>query len=226
MLQADPRKISARAKKRGLPQLGILGAGNHYAEIQAVDDIFNEYTAKKMGIDHKGRVYVMIHNGSRGLGHQAATDALVAMEKAVKRDKITVNYRQLTCVRMASPEGQDYPKGMAAAGNCAWVNRPSMTFLTHQAFTKVFNTTPDDLDLHVIYEVSHNIAKVGQRVVDGKEWTLLVHRKGSACTFPPTIPSWLLMPTHQNVTDVVNTRHDAGISKKATKLRPIAVIKG
>uniref|UniRef100_A0A2K5C184 3'-phosphate/5'-hydroxy nucleic acid ligase n=1 Tax=Aotus nancymaae TaxID=37293 RepID=A0A2K5C184_AOTNA len=287
MLQADPDKVSARAKKRGLPQLGTLGAGNYYAEIQVVDEIFNEYTAKKMGIDHKGRVYMTIHSGSRGLGHQAATDALVAMEKAMKRDKITVNDRQLACAPMASPEGQDYLKGMAAAGNCAWVNCPSVTFLTHQAFTKVFNTTPDDLDLHVIYEVSHNIAKVEQHVVDGKERTLLVHRKGSARAFPPTIPSLLYVLTgteqgmtepfgttchgagqalsraksgrnldfqdildkwadmgiaisvaspklvmeeapesYKNVTDVVNSRHDAGISKKATKLRPIAVIKG
>ncbi|XP_023383224.1 tRNA-splicing ligase RtcB homolog [Pteropus vampyrus] len=234
-------------------------------------------------------------------------DALVAMEKAMKRDKIIVNDRQLACARIASPEGQDYLKGMAAAGNYAWVNRSSMTFLTRQAFAKVFNTTPDDLDLHVIYDVSHNIAKVEQHVVDGKERTLLVHRKGSTRAFPPHHPliavdyqltgqpvliggtmgtcSYVLTGTEQgmtetfgttchgagralsraksrrnldfqdvldkladmgiairvaspklvmeeapesykNVTDVVNTCHDAGISKKAIKLRPIAVIKG
>ncbi|PKU47219.1 trna-splicing ligase hypothetical protein [Limosa lapponica baueri] len=168
--------------------LGTLGAGNHYAEIQVVDDIYNEYAARKMGIDHKGQVCVMIHSGSRGLGHQVATDALVAMEKAMKRDKIIVNDRQLACARIASAEGQDYLKGMAAAGNYAWVNRSSMTFLTRQAFAKVFNTTPDDLDMHVIYDVSHNIAKVEQHVVDGKERTLLVHRKGSTRAFPPHHP--------------------------------------
>ncbi|KAG8147805.1 hypothetical protein E2320_022943, partial [Naja naja] len=124
MLQADPNKVSARAKKRGLPQLGTLGAGNHYAEIQVVDDIYNEYAARKMGIDHKGQICVMIHSGSRGLGHQVAT--------AMKRDKIIVNDRQLACARIASQEGQDYLKGMAAAGNYAWVNRSSMTFLTRQ----------------------------------------------------------------------------------------------
>uniref|UniRef100_A0A8C5IWY3 RNA-splicing ligase RtcB homolog n=8 Tax=Passeriformes TaxID=9126 RepID=A0A8C5IWY3_JUNHY len=307
MLQADPNKVSSRAKKRGLPQLGTLGAGNHYAEIQVVDEIYNEYAAKKMGIDHKGQVCVMIHSGSRGLGHQVATDALVAMEKAMKRDKIIVNDRQLACARIASAEGQDYLKGMAAAGNYAWVNRSSMTFLTRQAFAKVFNTTPDDLDMHVIYDVSHNIAKVEQHVVDGKERTLLVHRKGSTRAFPPHHPliavdyqltgqpvliggtmgtcSYVLTGTEQgmtetfgttchgagralsraksrrnldfqdvldkladmgiairvaspklvmeeapesykNVTDVVNTCHEAGISKKAIKLRPIAVIKG
>uniref|UniRef100_A0A671SEW3 3'-phosphate/5'-hydroxy nucleic acid ligase n=1 Tax=Sinocyclocheilus anshuiensis TaxID=1608454 RepID=A0A671SEW3_9TELE len=307
MLQADPNKVSSKAKKRGLPQLGTLGAGNHYAEIQVVDEIYNDYAAKKMGIDHKGQICVMIHSGSRGLGHQVATDALVAMEKAMKRDKITVNDRQLACARIMSPEGQDYLKGMAAAGNYAWVNRSSMTFLTRQAFSKVFNTTPDDLDMHVIYDVSHNIAKVEEHMLDGKQKTLLLHRKGSTRAFPPHHPlipvdyqltgqpvliggtmgtcSYVLTGTEQgmtetfgttchgagralsraksrrnldfqdvldkladmgiairvaspklvmeeapesykNVTDVVNTCHDAGISKKAIKLRPIAVIKG
>lgn len=288
-------------------KLGTLGAGNHYAEIQVVDEIYNDYAAKKMGIDHKGQVCVMIHSGSRGLGHQVATDALVAMEKAMKRDKITVNDRQLACARIMSQEGQDYLKGMAAAGNYAWVNRSSMTFLTRQAFSKVFGTTPDDLDMHVIYDVSHNIAKVEEHMVDGKQRTLLVHRKGSTRAFPPHHPlipvdyqltgqpvliggtmgtcSYVLTGTEQgmtetfgttchgagralsraksrrnldfqdvldkladkgiairvaspklvmeeapesykNVTDVVNTCHDAGISKKAIKLRPIAVIKG
>uniref|UniRef100_A0A8C7N5L8 RNA-splicing ligase RtcB homolog n=1 Tax=Oncorhynchus kisutch TaxID=8019 RepID=A0A8C7N5L8_ONCKI len=298
MLQADPNKVSSKAKKRGLPQLGTLGAGNHYAEIQVVDEIYNDYAAKKMGIDHKGQVCVMIHSGSRGLGHQVATDALVAMEKAMKRDKIQVNDRQLACARIFSEEGQDYLKGMAAAGNYAWVNRSSMTFLTRQAFAKVFTTTPDDLDMHVIYDVSHNIAKVEEHMVDGKQKTLLLHRKGSTRAFPPHHPlipvdyqltgqpvliggtmgtcSYVLTGTEQgmtetfgttchgavrlyytsaallhlsvallhlsvallhlcrftapesykNVCDVVNTCHDAGISKKAIKLRPIAVIKG
>uniref|UniRef100_A0A8C6LYA0 RNA-splicing ligase RtcB homolog n=1 Tax=Nothobranchius furzeri TaxID=105023 RepID=A0A8C6LYA0_NOTFU len=307
MLQADPNKVSSKAKKRGLPQLGTLGAGNHYAEIQVVDEIYDDYAAKKMGIDHKGQVCVMIHSGSRGLGHQVATDALVAMEKAMKRDKITVNDRQLACARITSQEGQDYLKGMAAAGNYAWVNRSSMTFLARQAFSKVFNTTPDDLDMHVIYDVSHNIAKVEEHMVDGRQRTLLVHRKGSTRAFPPHHPlipvdyqltgqpvliggtmgtcSYVLTGTergmtetfgttchgagralsraksrrnldfqdvldkladmgiairvaspklvmeeapesYKNVTDVVNTCHDAGISKKAIKLRPIAVIKG
>jgi tRNA-splicing ligase RtcB len=117
MLQADPSKVSDRAKKRGLPQLGTLGAGNHYAEIQVVDEIYDKYAASKMGIDFKGQVCVMIHCGSRGLGHQVATDSLVAMEKAMKRDKIETNDRQLACARINSQEGQDYLKGMCAAAN-------------------------------------------------------------------------------------------------------------
>ncbi|XP_054168428.1 RNA-splicing ligase RtcB homolog [Oppia nitens] len=307
MLSADPSKVSMKAKKRGLPQLGTLGAGNHYAEIQVVDEIFDKQNAAKMGIESLGQVCVMIHSGSRGFGHQVATDALLLMEKAMKRDKIEVNDRQLACARINSEEGQNYLKAMAAAANFAWVNRSSMTFLTRQAFAKTFNTTPDDLDLHVIYDVSHNIAKEEQHLVDGKLKRLLVHRKGSTRAFPPHHPlipvdyqltgqpvliggtmgtcSYVLTGTetgmretfgttchgagralsraksrrnldytqvledlankgisirvaspklvmeeapesYKNVTDVVNTCHDVGISKKCVKLRPIAVIKG
>ncbi|KAK3600637.1 hypothetical protein CHS0354_031549 [Potamilus streckersoni] len=307
MLQADPSKVSGRAKKRGLPQLGTLGAGNHYAEIQVVDEIYNDFAAKKMGIDFKGQVCVMIHCGSRGLGHQVATDSLVVMEKVMKRDNIDTNDRQLACARINSQEGQDYLKGMASAANYAWVNRSSMTFLARQAFAKMFNTTPDDLDMHVIYDVSHNIAKVEEHFLDGKQKTLLIHRKGSTRAFPPHHPlipvdyqltgqpvliggtmgtcSYVLTGTEQgmmetfgttchgagralsraksrrnldfqdvlnaleqqgisirvaspklvmeeapesykNVTDVVDTCHAAGISRKTFRLKPIAVIKG
>ena len=249
----------------------------------------------------------MIHCGSRGFGHQVATDALVAMEKAMKRDKIEVNDRQLACARINSKEGQEYLNGMAAAANFAWVNRSSMTFLARQAFAKMFDTTPDDLDMHVIYDVSHNIAKVEEHIVNGRRKKLLVHRKGSTRAFPPHHPlipvdyqltgqpvliggtmgtcSYVLTGTdhgmtetfgstchgagralsraksrrnldfqevldklkeqgisvrvaspklvmeeapesYKNVTDVVDTCHAAGISKKTMKLRPIAVIKG
>merc|ERR1712112_140688 len=160
MLNADPSVVSNRAKKRGLPQLGTLGAGNHYAEIQVVDEIYDKFAANKMGIERQGQVVLMIHCGSRGFGHQVATDALVSMEKAMKRDNIEVNDRQLACARIQSKEGQDYLNGMAAAANFAWVNRSSMTFLARQSFAKMFQMDPDDLDMHVIYDVSHNIAKV------------------------------------------------------------------
>lgn len=130
----------------------------------------------------------MIHSGSRGFGHQVATDALLEMEKAMKRDDIVVNDRQLACARINSPEGQNYLKAMAAAANFAWVNRSSMTFLTRQAFAKQFQTTPDDLDMHVIYDVSHNIAKEEIHIVDGKPKRLLVHRKGATRAFPPHHP--------------------------------------
>jgi tRNA-splicing ligase RtcB len=188
MLQADPRKVSTRAKKRGLPQLGTLGAGNHYAEIQVVDEVFDKRAAAQMGIADKGQVVVMIHSGSRGLGHQVATDALTAMDKAMGRDNIRTNDRQLSCARIDSEEGRDYLAAMAAAANYAWVNRSSMTFLVRQAFAKVFETTPDDLDMHVVYDVSHNIAKEEEHMVDGKLKRLLVHRKGSTRAFPPHHP--------------------------------------
>ena len=197
MLNADTSKVSVKAKKRGLPQLGTLGAGNHYAEIQVVDEIYDKQNAFKMGIEHCGQVCVMIHSGSRGLGHQVATDALQVMEKVMKRDRIEVNDRQLACARIKSNEGQDYLKSMAAAANYAWVNRSSMTFLARQAFAKTFHSTPDDLDMHVIYDVSHNIAKIEQHLVDGKIKTLLVHRKGSTRAFPPHHP---LIPVDYQVT--------------------------
>lgn len=188
MLQADPSKVSRRAKKRGLSQLGTLGAGNHYAEIQVVDEIFDASGAEAMGITQVGQVMIMIHSGSRGLGHQVATDALQQMEKAMKRDGIAVNDRQLACARIGSDEGRDYLAAMAAAANFAWVNRSSMTFLARQAFAKVFERTPDQLDMHVVYDVSHNIAKLETHLVKGVPKRLLVHRKGATRAFPPHHP--------------------------------------
>lgn len=188
MLQADPGKVSHRAKKRGLTQLGTLGAGNHYAEIQIVDEIYDVAAARKMGIERIGQVMVMIHSGSRGLGHQVATDALQQMERAMARDDIHVNDRQLACARISSQEGQDYLSAMAAAANFAWVNRSSMTFLARQAFAKMFGKSPAELDMHVIYDVSHNIAKVETHMVEGKMKKLLVHRKGATRAFPPHHP--------------------------------------
>jgi len=179
MLNADPSKVSKRAKKRGLPQLGTLGAGSHYAEIQVVDEIYDTHAAAKMGIDQVGQVCVMIHSGSRGLGHQVATDALVSMEKAMVEQGIHTNDRQLACARIDSQEGQDYLAAMAAAANYAWVNRSAMTFLCRQAFAKQFDKTPTELDMHLIYDVSHNIAKEEEHVVDGEIKRLLVHRKGA-----------------------------------------------
>ena len=217
MLAADPAKVSARAKKRGLPQMGTLGAGNHSAEVgglgggvgrggarpapapplvpprlapqvQVVDEVFDPAAARRMGIDRVGQVVVMIHSGSRGLGHQVATDALVSMEAAMARDGIAVNDRQLACARIASEEGQAYLAAMACAANYAWVNRSSMTFLARSAFASVFGKPADELDMHVVYDVSHNIAKVEEHVVDGERKTLLVHRKGATRAFPPHHP--------------------------------------
>ncbi|KAJ4458906.1 putative tRNA-splicing ligase RtcB [Paratrimastix pyriformis] len=404
MLQADPRAVSSRAKKRGRTQMGTLGAGNHYAEcvvcvrrrrdgalevdnrlqmsvfacrvtaitgfslfphptsrswgggvsspqIQVVDEICNPAAASHMGIEFTGqptmggerlhipsaacRGYViipqrdclcmnslrnsnfldplgvvMLHKrdlGSRGFGHQVATDALIEMEKAVSEEKTVLNDKQLACAKIGSPIGQAYLKGMSCAANYAWVNRSTMTFLTRQAFAKVFTCAPDDLDMQMIYDTSHNIAKVEEHMVDGRPHRLLVHRKGATRAFPPHHPlipveyqctgqpvliggtmgtnSWILTGTEQgfdttfgstchgagrarsrnnsrrnldhrdilealarqnisirvaspklvmeeapdsykDVNAVVETCHQAGISRKCVKLRPIAVIKG
>eukprot|EP00993_Chasmostoma_nieuportense_P000106 NODE_1097_length_1658_cov_36.589157_g1030_i0.p1 GENE.NODE_1097_length_1658_cov_36.589157_g1030_i0~~NODE_1097_length_1658_cov_36.589157_g1030_i0.p1 ORF type:complete len:517 (-),score=132.01 NODE_1097_length_1658_cov_36.589157_g1030_i0:63-1613(-) len=188
MLTADPSKVSTRAKKRGMPQLGTLGAGNHYGEVQVVEEIFDKQAATRMGIEAKGQVCVMIHCGSRGFGHQVATDALVEMDTACKRDNIVLNDKQLACARIQSQEGQNYLAGMACAANYAFANRSSMTFLARQAFAKTFKQSPDDLDMHVIYDVSHNVAKVEEHMVDGKLMQLMIHRKGSTRAFPPCHP--------------------------------------
>lgn len=188
MMTADPTKVSNRAKKRGLTQLGTLGAGNHYAEVQVVDEIFDGAAASRMGIGKVGQVCIMIHSGSRGLGHQVATDALVTMERAMARDKIVLNDRQLSCARINSTEGQDYLKAMSAAANYAWVNRSCMTYLARRAFSKVFNKSPEEMDMHLVYDVCHNIAKIERHEVQGVVKTLLVHRKGSTRAFPPHHP--------------------------------------
>jgi tRNA-splicing ligase RtcB len=307
MLSADPSKVTRRAKKRGLPQMGTLGAGNHYAEIQVVEEIYDKVAAGRMGLEAKGQVVVMIHSGSRGLGHQVATDALTEMVGAMSRDGIATNDRQLACARISSKEGQDYLAAMAAAANYAFVNRASMAFLARQAFAKQFGSTPDDLDMATIYDVSHNIAKEEEHLVDGRPRRLLVHRKGATRAFGPHHPlipvdyqltgqpvliggsmgtcSYVLTGTekgmaetfgstchgagraasraksrrvlnyeevlgslkrkgisirvaspklvmeeapesYKDVSAVVDTCHAAGISNKAVKLRPIAVVKG
>eukprot|EP00668_Euglena_longa_P000717 GGOE01000866.1.p1 GENE.GGOE01000866.1~~GGOE01000866.1.p1 ORF type:complete len:547 (+),score=121.92 GGOE01000866.1:245-1642(+) len=242
MMTADPSKVSARAKKRGMPQLGTLGAGNHYGEIQVVDKIFDKRAAKRMGIEEEGQVCVMIHCGSRGFGHQVATDALVEMDGACRRDNIVLNDKQLACARINSEEGQNYLKGMACAANYAFANRASMTFLARQAFSKIFKQSPDDLDMHVIYDVSHNVAKVEEHMVDGKLMQLLLHRKGSTRAFPPLHPlipvdyqfigqpvliggsmgtaSYVLTGTEKGMTQTFgSTCHGAGRCKSRNKSR-------
>jgi len=291
-----------------LTQLGTLGAGNHYCEIQVVEEIFDVEAARVMKL-FVGQVVIMIHSGSRGLGHQVATDALIEMETAMSRDYLQLNDKQLACARISSREGQDYLAAMSAAANFAFVNRASMTFLVRQAFAKEFESSAEELDMHLVYDVSHNIAKVEEHFVPGTErrCRVLVHRKGATRAFSPHHPqvpvdyqtcgqpilvggsmgtcSYVLTGTeigmrttfgstchgagrqmsrnqarrdlnaaqvydnlkergisiriatpklicmeapesYKDVCEVVDTCHQAGISKKCVKLRPIAVIKG
>jgi len=186
--EADSSKVSNRAKERGRDQLGTLGAGNHFLEIQVVDKIYNPEIAKVMGITHEGQVTVMIHTGSRGLGHQVASDYLMVMERGMRKYGISVPDRELACLPFHSPDAQDYFHAMAAAANFAWANRQVITHWVRESFKKVFNKDPEDLGLRIIYDVAHNIAKIEEHVIEGKRYKVIVHRKGATRAFPPGHP--------------------------------------
>ncbi len=188
MKTADSSKVSNRAKQRGAPQLGSLGSGNHFLEIQVVDKIYDPHIAKVMGITHEGQVTIMIHTGSRGLGHQVASDYLLIMERAMRKYGIRPPDRELASLPFKSREAQDYFAAMSAAANYAWTNRQLITHWVRESFRQVFHKDPDQFDLHIIYDVAHNIAKIEEHVVDGKRMKLVVHRKGATRAFPPGHP--------------------------------------
>ena len=177
---ADPSKVSPRAKQRGHDQLGTLGSGNHFLEIQVVSEIFDETLAEKLGLQID-QIVVLMHSGSRGLGHQVCTDYLDLMQEGMKRYGITVIDRQLACVPIRSPEGQDYLAAMAAAANFAFANRQMITHWTRQAFERILGKS----DLSVVYDVCHNIAKREEHQVGTVRKEVLVHRKGATRAFPP-----------------------------------------
>jgi tRNA-splicing ligase RtcB (3'-phosphate/5'-hydroxy nucleic acid ligase) len=190
MRNARSDKVSKRAKSRGLTQIGTLGSGNHYCEVQVVDEVLDEAAAAVMGLQ-TGQVVVMLHSGSRGLGHQVCTDFLQRIQRDAAEQSnggYMKNDRQLTGALINSTVGRDYLAAMAAAANFAWVNRGCMTAQVRTAFSKVFAQSPQRLDMHVIYDVSHNIAKIEKHLVDGHERNLLVHRKGATRAFPPNHP--------------------------------------
>jgi tRNA-splicing ligase RtcB len=187
MKEALADKVSDRACKRGMPQLGTLGSGNHFLEIQVVEEIFARPVAERLGIS-EGQVVVMIHSGSRGLGHQVCTDYLKVMERAVRKYNIIIPDRQLACAPVTSPEGQDYFRAMAAAANYAWANRQVIMHWTRRTFGKVFKRRPEDLGMNLIYDVAHNIAKIEEHTVDGRNLRVCVHRKGATRAFPPGHP--------------------------------------
>jgi tRNA-splicing ligase RtcB len=184
MKGADPDKVSARAKKRGAPQSGTLGSGNHFLEVQVVREIYDEVAAKTMGIEHTGQVLLLIHTGSRGLGHQVCDDYLRIMEEAVTRYGIDLPDRQLACAPLESKEGKDYLAAMACAANYAWANRQCITHWARESFVKVFGKSLEELGMRQIYDVAHNIAKIEEHVVEGKKTTLCIHRKGATRAFP------------------------------------------
>ncbi|MEM1627959.1 MAG: RtcB family protein [Desulfurococcaceae archaeon] len=185
---ADASKVSNVAKRRGHEQLGTLGAGNHFLEIQVVDQIYDYEIAKVMGITETGQITIMIHTGSRGLGHQVASDYLMIMERAMRKYGITVPDRELAALPFQSPEAQDYFKAMAAAANFAWTNRQIITHWVRESFRQVFKKDPETLGIETIYDVAHNIAKVEEHVIDNKKYKVVVHRKGATRAFPPGHP--------------------------------------
>ncbi|MDD5086735.1 MAG: RtcB family protein [Candidatus Nanoarchaeia archaeon] len=180
MPDADTSKVSELAKKRGLPQLGTLGAGNHFLEIQKVSDIYDKEFAKKHGIVDKDQVMIMLHCGSRGLGHQIASDYLKIHEKAVRKYNIWIPDRQLACAPVNSPEGQDYYSAMKCAVNYSFTNRLVMTQWIRETFEKIFKKSWEDMDMHTVYAICHNIVKLEE--IKGKKY--YVHRKGATRAFP------------------------------------------
>lgn len=184
---ADPALISAKAYERGRAQQGTLGSGNHFLEVQYVDEIYDEKAANALGL-FPGQVTVMIHTGSRGFGHQACTDFLEVMARAVQKYGISLPDRELACAPAGSREAQDYLAAMRAAANYAWANRQCIMHWAREAFMKTFALSPRDLGMSLIYDVAHNVAKVEEHVVDGKKRKLVVHRKGSTRAFPPGHP--------------------------------------
>jgi tRNA-splicing ligase RtcB len=187
---ADPGAVSERAVGRGHQQLGTLGSGNHYLEIQTVhpDGIHDRALAAAFGIREPGQIFVMLHCGSRGFGHQVGTDYLRAFEPVMKRHGITVRDRELACAPFRSPEGQAYFGAMNAAANTAFANRQVITHRVRDVFASIFGRDARALDLHVVYDVCHNTAKLERHRVDGVERELLVHRKGATRAFGPGAP--------------------------------------
>jgi tRNA-splicing ligase RtcB (3'-phosphate/5'-hydroxy nucleic acid ligase) len=187
---ADPGQVSERAVSRGRDQLGTLGSGNHYLEVQVVppDGIHDPRAAKAFGIERPGQILVMLHCGSRGFGHQIGTDYLRRFDQAMRGYGITVRDRELACAPFRSPEGQAYFGAMTAAANAAFANRQLMTHRVREVMGRVFGKDPRDLGLGVIYDVCHNTAKLERHTVDGASLELVVHRKGATRAFGPGAP--------------------------------------
>ncbi len=181
---ANPSVISDRALERGRAQLGTVGSGNHFVEIGYVEEIFDEVAANVMGL-HKDQITVLIHSGSRGFGHQVCDDYLKKMAHTVNSLKIDIPDRQLACAYINSKNGEDYYKAMICAINFAFANRQLISHWTREVFEKFFNISPKSLNMRLVYDVAHNIAKIEKHVVEGKEMELCVHRKGATRAYPP-----------------------------------------
>lgn len=194
---ANPASVSHRAKQRGIPQLGSLGAGNHFLEIQRVDEIFDEKIAKTYGIDHVNQIMVMIHTGSRGCGYQICDDQIRDMSRHFRKDgskfvsdkfKIELPDRQLVCAPVNSDVAQTYFSAMKCAANYAWANRQMIVHWVRESFESVMGRSADDMDMEIIYDVAHNIAKYEEHSIEGSSRKVYVHRKGATRAFGPDAP--------------------------------------
>ena len=185
MEDADPEAVGERPKVRGGPQLGTLGSGNHFLEVQAVDAVVDQTAADAMGLGEVGQVTIMIHCGSRGLGHQVCTDSLKVIEGASHRYGIELPDRQLASVPVSSPEGATYMDAMRASANFAWANRQCIAHLARESFENVMGRSWRDMGMRQVYDLSHNMAKIEEHDVDGTLTRLCVHRKGATRSFPP-----------------------------------------
>lgn len=191
MAGADPERVSRRAVERGRSQLGTLGAGNHFLEIQVVEEVLDKPAAAIMGIEAAGQVVVMIHTGSRGLGYQVCDDNVKSLGEATRKYGIEVPDRQLACAPIRSPEGVSYFAQMACAANYAWANRQCIMHWVREAFEQAFGRSAEELGMRLVYDVAHNIAKFEEHHVAGKLRKVCVHRKGATRAFPagtPTLP--------------------------------------
>lgn len=182
MTSADEQFVSEKAKKRGLLQLGSLGSGNHFLEIDVVDTIFDEDVAKSFGL-RKGQITITVHCGSRGCGHQIATDFVQRMERYISDNKIEIPDRQLACAPLNSSLGEEYFKAMSCGANYAWANRQMITHWIRESFENVMNDSAENMGIDVLYDVAHNIAKLEHHTVDDKDIDVLVHRKGATRAF-------------------------------------------
>ena len=188
---AEPRAVGKRPRERGADQLGTLGSGNHFLEVQVVEEVFDPVAARTMGLDAVGQVALMIHCGSRGFGHQVCEDHVRTVGWAMQKHGISVPDRQLACAPIGSPEGRGYLEAMWCAANYAWANRQVIVHRTREAFQGVFGRSWEDLGMHQVYDVAHNIAKIERHEVDGRQARLCVHRKGATRAFPaghPDVP--------------------------------------
>jgi tRNA-splicing ligase RtcB len=248
---ADPAKVSPRAKDRGKGQVGTLGAGNHFIELDVVQAVFNETAAQRIGL-WKGQIAVQIHCGSRGLGHQVCSDYVKLFQKVVQRYGLNLPDRELVCAPLSSAEGQDYLAAMKAAANYAFVNRQVLTFHIRNSFEQVLAGKVSNYHVFQIYDIAHNMAKVERHRIDGKQVQLCVHRKGATRAFGPGSPelpavyrdigqpvlvpgsmgtaSWVLVGTERSMSQTFgSTCHGAGRTmsrKKAKKTIHGATLRG